>query len=213
MGAIAMSIVHDLRNPLATIHSAAEMLTNLRLPEPQVRRIAGNMYNASLRIQEMLQDYVDAYQSRKSRRQRSNLCSLVVHAVQRISALAEAQSVVVAQDVPADLAITLDRRRIGSVLANLLANALEAMPAGGSIHISAVTEERSVVIRVRDTGPGIPMPICRRLFEPFVTAGKASGWGLGLAQARKVILDHGGEIWHESPSGGGACFALRLPAS
>ncbi|MBZ5621419.1 MAG: HAMP domain-containing histidine kinase [Acidobacteriia bacterium] len=213
LGSLAMSVVHDLRNPLAAIHSGAEMLNGSQLPEQHVRRLARNMYNASVRIQELLQDYVDLCRSRESQPHPTNLRSLVAHAVDRIAAMAEAQSVVVVQDVPAWLVLTLDRRRIGSVLANLLANALEAMPAGGSIHISTIAGENSVAIRVLDTGPGVAPEIRDRLFQPFVTARKPSGWGLGLAQARQIVLDHGGEMWLESPPGGGACLAFSLLAS
>jgi signal transduction histidine kinase len=213
LGALAMSIVHDLRNPLATIHSGAEMLSGSQLPDQQVRRLARNMYNASVRIQELFQDYVDLCRTRESQPRPCNLRTLVAHAVDRIAAVAEAQTVVVVQNVPPDLTVTLDRPRIGSVLANLLTNALEAMPTAGSIHISAITGERSVVIRVRDTGPGVAPEIRDRLFQPFVTARKRNGWGLGLVHARQVVIDHGGEMWLESPPDSGACFAFSLPAS
>ena len=212
LGIFAMSVVHDLRNPLSAIHSGAEMLNGSQLPEEQIRRLARNMYSASVQIQELLQDYVDRFRTTESQPRPSNLRSLVAHAVDRIAAVAEAQSVVVRQDVPADLVVTLDRRRIGSVLANLLANALEAMPTGGSIQISTIAAESSVVIRVRDTGPGIAPEIRDRLFQPFVTARKPNGWGLGLAHSRQVVIDHGGDMWLESPPGRGACFAFRLPA-
>jgi signal transduction histidine kinase len=213
LGTLAMSVVHDLRNPLAAIHSGAEMLNGSQLPEQQVRRLARNMHNASVRIQELLEDYVDLCRTRKSQPCPSNLRSLVAHSVDRIAAVAEAQSVVVVQDVPADQVVTLDRRRIGSVLANLLANALDAMPTGGSIHISTIAAESSVVIRVLDSGPGIAPEIRDRLFQPFVTARKPNGWGLGLAQSRQAVIDHGGEMWLESPTCRGACFAFSLPAS
>jgi signal transduction histidine kinase len=70
-----------------------------------------------------------------------------------------------------------------------------------------------VVIRVLDPGPGIAPEIRDRLFQPFVTARKPNGWGLGLVQARQVVIDHGGEMWLESPPGRGACFAFSLPVS
>ncbi|HEY1337722.1 MAG TPA: HAMP domain-containing sensor histidine kinase [Bryobacteraceae bacterium] len=211
LGAAAMSIVHDLRSPLAAIHSGAEMLHGSGLAEHDVRRLAQNIYKASIRIQELLQDYIDLCRRKKDHPESSNLRSLVAHAVERIAHTAEAQSVFVVQDVPADLVVKLDRRRIASVFGNLLGNALEAMAGGGSIHIGATAEKRAVVIRVRDTGPGIPPEIREHLFKPFVTARKPGGWGLGLAQARAAIIDHGGEIWLESSSGPGACFAFRLP--
>jgi signal transduction histidine kinase len=205
-----MSVVHDLRNPLAAIHGGAELLKSLQLPEQQVRRLARNMYQASVQIQALLEEYVNRCRARENRPEPSNLHNLVAQAVEKIAPATEAQAVVVAQDVPADLTVTVDRGRIGSVLANLLANALEAMPAGGSISISAIAAKGSVVIRVLDTGPGIAPEIRDRLFQPFVTARKANGWGLGLSQARQTVLDQGGEIWLESPPGGGACFAFSL---
>lgn len=213
LGAIAMSIVHDLRNPLAAIYSAAEMLSGSQLPEHQVRRLSRNIYDASVRMQELLNDFFDLYRTRRSPLRPLNLRRLVAEAVDRIAAMAETQSVAVVQDIPKDLVVTLEPRRIGSVLANLLANALEAMPAGGAIYISAIAEENSVVIKVLDTGPGIAPEIRDCLFQPFVTAGKVNGWGLGLAQARQVVSDHGGEMWLESPPGWGACLAFSLPTS
>jgi signal transduction histidine kinase len=210
-GTLAMSVVHDLRNPLAAIHSGAEMLNGSQLPEQQVRRLASNIRNASIRIEELLQDYVDLCRARERHRTPASLHSLVAQAVDRIADMADAHSVAVVQDVPAGLVVTVERGRIGSVLGNLLANALEAMATGGSIHISAIATGGSVVLRVRDTGPGIPPEIHDRLFQPFVTARKPKGWGLGLAQARQTVIEHGGEMWVESTPGGGACFGFSLP--
>jgi signal transduction histidine kinase len=211
LGNLAMSIVHDLRSPLAAIHSGAEMLSRSQFPEQQVRRLASNMYNAAVRMQELLQDYVDLCRTGQSQLRPSDLRSLVTHAVNRIAPVAEAQSVAIVQDVCADLAAIVDRGRIGSVLTNLLTNALEAMPAGGLIQITAMAAGRSVIIKVRDTGPGVAPEVRDRLFEPFVTR-KSNGLGLGLSQARQIVMDHGGEMWLESSSRDGACFAFSLPA-
>ena len=123
---------------------------------------------------------------------------------------AEFQAVRIILDVPDSLFIAMDRPRIHRVLVNLLVNALEVMPQGGMIRVAVVAERYSVLIRVRDTGPGIPAEIRDRLFQPFATAGKANGVGLGLAFSRQTAIDHGGEIWAESPRRG-ACFVIRLP--
>jgi signal transduction histidine kinase len=84
------------------------------------------------------------------------------------------------------------------------------MPGGGTIRILAIPKHHSVLIKVRDTGPGIDPEIRDRLFQPFVTAGKTDGLGLGLAFSRKAVLDHGGWMWVELGSQG-TCFAFSLP--
>jgi len=204
------SIVHDLRNPLAAIHASAETLVRSRLSQPQVHRIARNMYRASVRIRELLEEFLDRSRGAETRVEPSDVRELVTSAVDKIAVSAEFQSVHIVQVVPEGLVIALDRHRIHRVLVNLLVNALEVMPNGGTIHISAVSKRRSVLIQVRDTGPGIAPEIRGRLFQPFATAGKANGIGLGLAFSRQAVIDHGGEIWAES-SPRGACFAFCLP--
>jgi signal transduction histidine kinase len=195
---------------LATIHGSAEMLAGPRLSQPQVHRIARNMYCASVRMRELLEEFLDRSRVAEKERELSDIRELVASAVDKISAGAEFQSVHVVQVVPEGLVVPLDRRLICRVLVNLLVNALEVMPNGGTICISAISDGRSILIRVRDTGPGITPEIRRRLFQPFATAGKASGIGLGLAFSRQAVTNHGGKIWAES-SKRGACFALRLP--
>jgi len=212
MGSLSaiVSIVHDLRNPLAAIHSSAEMLVRSRLSQPQVHRIARHIYHASVRMRELLEEFLARSRGAEKKVEPSDVRELVTSAVDKIAVSAEAQSVHIVQVVPEGLVIALDRHRMHRVLVNLLVNALEVMPNGGTIHISAVSDHRSVLIQVRDTGPGITPEIRGRLFQPFATAGKANGIGLGLAFSRQAVIDHGGEIWAES-SPRGACFAFRLP--
>jgi signal transduction histidine kinase len=192
------SIVHDLRNPLATIHCNAEMLATSSLSEPQVRRIARNMYCASVRMRELLEELLERSKGAETKVELSDVRELVASAVDKITVSAEFQSVRIVQAVAEGLVVALDRRRMRRVVVNLLVNALEVMPNGGTIDISAVSDRQSVLIRVRDTGPGIAPEIRSRLFQPFATARKANGIGLGLAFSRQAVIDHGGEIWAES---------------
>jgi signal transduction histidine kinase len=204
------SIVHDLRNPLATIHGSAEILVSSELSQAQLHRIARNIYCASVRMGELLEEFLDRNRGSVKEAELFHLRELVTSAVDTIAGSAESQSVHIVQVVPEFLTITLDRHRIQRVLVNLLVNALEAMPNGGTIHISAVSDDRSVLIEVRDTGQGMAPEIRDRLFEPFATAGKANGVGMGLAFSRQAVIDHDGEIWAES-SRRGTCFMIRLP--
>jgi light-regulated signal transduction histidine kinase (bacteriophytochrome) len=115
-----VSMVHDLRNPLATIHGSAEMLAGARLSQPQVHRIARNMYCASVRMRELLEEFLDRSRVVTKEGELSNTRELVASAVDKISAIAEFQSVHVVQVVPEGLIVPVDRRLIRRVLVNLL---------------------------------------------------------------------------------------------
>lgn len=113
--------------------------------------------------------------------------------------------------VDSKLVARFDESRVARAIHNLARNAIEAMGArGGRLTIEARMENLVLVIRVRDTGPGIPKEIEGRLFQSFVTAGKRGGTGLGLAIVRKIAEEHGGSVTVSS-SPEGATFELRLP--
>ena len=168
------------------------------------------MYGASLRMKELLDELLNRWASREREAEFCDFRDLIASAVDKIAVIAESQSVRIVQNLPERLVIAVERHRMESVVVNLLVNALEAMPTGGSIDISAVFDQHSVIVQVSDNGPGIPAGIRHRLFQPFATAGKANGFGLGLALSRQAVIDHGGEMWAES-SPHGARFSFRLP--
>jgi signal transduction histidine kinase len=86
------------------------------------------------------------------------------------------------------------------------------MPEGGTVSVRADRRDSEVIISVEDTGPGIPALIAPQLFQPFVTAGKKNGMGLGLALSRKTVISHGGDLWSEGKNDG-ARFVMKLPVS
>jgi len=108
-------------------------------------------------------------------------------------------------------AVRADRDQILQVLLNLVRNAVEAMPDGGPVRVTARREGEAVVFSVTDSGPGISPEDLPRVFEPYFTT-KEGGTGLGLAIARRIAEEHGGRLDLESTPGRGATFTLRLPA-
>ena len=114
-------------------------------------------------------------------------------------------------EVEDEVELPLDRSPMERVFQNLLSNAIEAMPNGGSVRVRSDRRDGEIVVTVEDTGPGIPSAIADQLFEPFVTAGKKNGIGLGLALSRKTVVSHGGDLWSDRKEDG-ARFVLRLPA-
>ena len=212
VGRLASSIVHDLRNPLAAIYGGSEMLLHAELPAHQQKRLLANLYKASKKIQDMLEDLLNISRGKTAElREECLLEEIVQAAMDPLRNLAEGQKVEFTVAVPEGVLVAADRGRLERAFGNLLVNALEVMPGGGRISIDARMEGGSITVRVRDTGPGIHPEIRNRLFEPFASAGKKNGTGLGLALARQTVLDHGGEMWAESELGRGATFFVRLP--
>jgi signal transduction histidine kinase len=212
IGRLSSSIVHDLRNPLAAIYGGAEMMMDGNLSQTQLQRLAGNIYRSSRIIQNMLQELVDVSRGRIQAPETCRLSEVIGAAVETQSAVATEQGVEIRTAVDPSIELPVEPGRMERVFLNLINNALEAMPEGGLIDISAERNGRSVLVRVDDTGPGIPDAVRGRLFQPFVTSAR-NGLGLGLALSRQTVLDHGGDLWVEDPDlkRTGARFRLRLP--
>jgi signal transduction histidine kinase len=210
IGRLATSIVHDLRNPLAAVYGGAEMLVDSQLSPPQVQRLAANIYRSSRQIQALLQELADAAHGRSHALEVCRLREIVQAAWEPLAPAAEASGVQVTIDVPPEFELPLDRSPMERVFQNLIGNAIDAMPGGGCVVVHAARRDGGILVSVEDTGPGIPAEIAGQLFQPFVTAGKKNGMGLGLALARKTVLSHGGDLWAER-DGPGARFRLRLP--
>jgi signal transduction histidine kinase len=209
IGRLSTSIVHDLRNPLAAIYGGAEMLVDSDLPPPKVKRLAGNIYQASRNIQRLLEDLVNVSRGRVQGSEVCNLREVVGAAGEAMRANAEAQNVAIQIEVPEDIEVPLERGRMERVFANLIDNAIEAMPKGGTVRIHAKREKDSVLVSIDDTGPGLSPVVRQRVFQPFVTEGKKNGLGLGLALSRQTVNDHGGDMWFEE-NGRGAHVRMRL---
>ena len=210
IGRLSTSIIHDLRNPLAAIYGGAEILVDTELSQEQVRRLANNIYRASRRVQDLLQELADVTEGRSHAREVCRLRDVILAACEPLAAVAQTNRVSLHLEVQDDVELPLDRSPMERVFQNLVANAIEAMPEGGDVSVRAVRRDSVLLVSVEDTGPGIPDVIAPQLFQPFVTAGKKNGMGLGLALSRKTVLSHGGDLWSEHIETG-AKFVMKLP--
>ena len=210
---LSTSIVHDLRNPLASIYGGSEMLVDDDLSPAQVKRLSANIYRASRRVQELLQELSDVRRGRSHAREMCRLHEVIEAALGAIETEVARHNVEVRINVAGALELPLDRSPMERVFQNLLGNAVEAMPMGGLVRITANPNGKDVLIAVEDNGPGIPGSIAGQLFQPFVTAGKKNGIGLGLALSRETVLEHGGDLWVDLKIEHGARFFVRLPSA
>jgi len=115
-----------------------------------------------------------------------------------------------AEGVPT-VKLPLDPKRLRRVFFNLVHNATDAMPDGGTVSVRFRVSSTEVTTEVEDTGPGIAPEIADKLFEAFATFGKSHGTGLGLSICKKIVEDHGGRIWVQNQPGKGALFCFALP--
>lgn len=210
IGRLSTSLVHDLRNPLAAVYGGAEMLMDAELTPEQVRRLAASIYRSSRRIQALLAELQDVGRGAASHREPCRVLDLVQSAVEATAEALQRHRISVTVEVDPAACVLAARAPLERVIANLLSNAAEAMADGGEVFIRSEADGGRLILTFQDTGPGVAPEIRERLFEPFVSHGKRDGLGLGLALSRKVVQEHGGNLWLES-SENGACFRLSLP--
>jgi signal transduction histidine kinase len=123
----------------------------------------------------------------------------------------EGRPIELEMDIDTHVVARFDEMKMTRAVLNLARNGIEAMNSkGGKLRIEARLDDAHLMIRVSDTGPGIPPEIEGRIFQSFVTAGKSNGTGLGLTIVKKIVDEHAGNIEVQS-SGAGASFTIRLP--
>jgi two-component system sensor histidine kinase HydH len=162
------------------------------------------------RMELCIQMFLDFARPPRSERRRADLVQVIRRALALVEGRARRQKVTVTADLPAKpIHLMIDPEQIHQVILNLLLNALDALPRGGTAHLEVLVG-KDIEVRICDTGPGIAPRIRERLFEPFVSS-KETGIGLGLTICKRLIEAHGGTIRGENEPEGGALFSFTLP--
>jgi signal transduction histidine kinase len=148
-------------------------------------------------------------------RQDESVEEVVEEALVLLRPLAEAKHITLEAEVPPAVMVNVDRERVFQVLSNLVGNAIKFTPEAGRVTLHVTADERSVRFVVTDTGPGIPASQREHLFNRYwqAPAKSKAGSGLGLYIAKGIVEAHGGAIWFEPPSSGGASFHFTLPSA
>lgn len=205
--------IHDMKNHLGTV------LLNLQLIEEEFedaqtqreRRAAERvkvMIGECQRLVDLSNDFLRFARIEALHREPTDLGELLNRMIDFVRPTAKNITFhCYASDLPP---LSLDRDMFEKVMLNLLLNAEDAMPDGGTLTIQANLDGEWVLLDVIDTGCGIPTDVCEKLFKPFYTT-KPEGNGLGLATARKIVAAHGGTMTLQSEQGRGTKVSIRLP--
>jgi signal transduction histidine kinase len=211
VGQLAASVAHEVRNPLTSI----KMLVGAALKSPQSQALTaddlGVMYKEVGRLEQTVQGLLDFARPPRPHRQPADLRQIIGEALGLVRARARLQGVQIeAHEPDTPVLADVDRTQLGTVLVNLLLNALDALPQGGKVDVS-LSNGDTTRITVDDNGPGIAPAVLPRLFTPFAST-KPTGTGLGLSICKRVLQEHGGSISAANRPEGGARFTLTLPA-
>ena len=223
LGKMAATVAHELNNPLSGILTCSRLVerrVEKELPPGEVRdgmlRNLELMRTESIRCGNIVRGLLTYARGGSHELGPGHLHDLVGHATDLTRHHMELGTVelVTALDL-ADDEIVCDGEQIVQSLLALMINAIEAMPEGGMLTLSTQVDPRDdayVLLRVADTGHGIPVEVRDRIFDPFFsTKNETKGVGLGLAVVFGIVRRHGGTIQVDSSPGSGSTFTLRLP--
>ena len=197
-------LAHELRNPLAPIRNAVEIMRRSALPDPQLAWSRDVIERQVKHLTRLVDDLLDVSRITRGNinlsREAVTVTTIVARAIETIQPLIAEQRHELQVDVPEDaLEVEGDLTRLTQVLGNLLNNAAKYTDPGGTIFVSARRANTDVEIRVRDNGIGIPPELLPRLFKLFTQVDGAAhraqgGLGIGLALVRQLVQMHGGSV-------------------
>jgi PAS domain S-box-containing protein len=216
-------LAHELRNPLAPIRNAVELMRQVETLDPSFQPSREMVERQVKHLARLVDDLLDVSRinqgSIRLRKEVLDLGTIVQRAVEGTRAIIESRAHTLSVQLPAEpVRLEADPTRLEQVISNLLNNAAKYTMPGGHVWVTAGREEEEAVVRVRDTGIGVPPDVLERVFEPFVQsdgslARSDGGLGVGLTLVRSLVEMHGGRVEATSPGlGQGSEFVLRLPA-
>lgn len=209
LGEMGAALAHEIRNPLSGIKGYAQLL--LEDPHcPGGGTPAALIVEESLRLERLVNDLLSYVCTRPLSRSPVQVAEVLRCCLDMVARDAENQSVRVSAKLNDELLTMGTRDELEQVFLNLLRNALQAMPEGGSLQVRQRRERGAVVVELRDTGHGVPVEDWTRIFTPFMTT-RARGTGLGLAISRKIIEEWGGSIRVAGSTSRGTTFEVSLP--
>jgi len=210
LGTLAAGVAHEIRNPLSSIKGFATYFGAKFEAGTQDRELAEVMIGEVDRLNRVVTGLLDLTHPSELRLAPTPVAALVQHALKLVEGDCRDKGIVVRTRIAELEPLLLDGDRMLQTLLNLLLNAIQAMPQGGTLTVAAQRVRDRLELRVTDTGHGIPAQDLDRIFDPYFTT-KNQGTGLGLATVRTMVEAHGGQVRVTSEPGHGTHVILDLP--
>ena len=213
LGTTAVRLTHEIGNRLNGLSTSIQLLERqvqrLRLERTVLSETISDLKSESIRMGEFLQDLRTLARAYRLNLRPLDLVPLLQETLHLYRPLCQQQHIAIVAAFPPSVAIvSADKERCSEILQHLVRNAIEAMPNGGTLTISAREEEHSVAVAIHDTGGGIPGDV--DVFAPFVST-KPGGTGLGLTIAQQLVQAQQGTLGYTSSPTQGTTFMVRLP--
>lgn len=212
VGELSASLAHEIRNPLASIDGAANLIESPQTTE-EMRRSSFNIIHKEIqRLNRLLTSLLDFARPRKPDFQAVEPGKLIDAIINLAGHSAEQKNITLRKEVSTSVpAFECDPEQMKQVILNLAINAVQAMAGPGEVVLSALQKDSSVMIRVRDQGSGVEEENMPKLFDPFFTT-KEAGTGLGLSVVYQIVRQHGGTVTAERNPAGGMTFSVVVPS-
>lgn len=211
IGQLSASLAHEIRNPLASIDGATNLIESEQTP-PEMRKASLAIIHKEVqRLSRLLTNLLDFARPRTSEFEAVDAERLIDNIIALAGPSAEQKGILVRKDIAGAVpAFECDPEQMKQVILNLTINAVQAMTEPGEVVIAARQRDSAVVISVRDSGPGIKDGDLDKIFNPFYTT-KDNGTGLGLSVVYQITIQHGGVVTADRNPGSGMTFSVAIP--
>ena len=213
LGKLSAGIAHELNNPLTGVLSFAHFIKDAHPADALLQNDLEVVVRETERCKRIIKGLLDFARQSQPEKNEDNVLLLLQRTLALIANHKDFKNIEIIRDLPPQLPLVMiDRDQMQQVFMNLIVNAGEAMPLGGTLRVSAgiTPDQGAVEIRLQDTGTGIAEKDLGKIFDPFFTT-KEMGTGLGLSISLGIVENHGGRLQVESQPGQGSTFTVQLP--
>lgn len=211
VGQLAASLAHEIRNPLASIQGAVSALDHSGTADETCRELRQIISKECGRLRHLLTGMLDFARPRPAEYRTVDIAQTLTSVVSLVGPAAAKNGITLRKELaPGVTSLECDPEQLTQVILNLALNAVQSMPDGGELVLSAGPCGSNLMVQVRDQGIGIDAANFDRIFDPFFTT-KENGTGLGLAVAHRIVTDHCGGISVEKNADKGMTFSMSLP--